>query len=284
MKFHLFISRITHHASRLTPFALPNSSSAPYYPHRLLLGMKTILESRMRGRVLDGRLLGLCLLLAVAPSLFAEDRYLTPGHLDGIALLAPPPAPGSAEEAADLASVRAVFRDRTPAQEARATKDSGLGFDIFTAAIGPVFQNGHLPITRALLGKVKKEIGEVIDTSKDHWKRRRPYQMDEHSTLGAAEPSFGYPSGHSTRGTVYALVLAEVFPAKKENILAVGRDIGWDRVILGKHFPTDVYAGRVLGQAIVRELRASPAFQHDLAEAQAEVQAASHEPGTGPAR
>jgi acid phosphatase (class A) len=47
-------------------------------------------------------------------------------------------------------------------------------------------------------------------------------------------------------------------------------------VLTGKHFLTDIYAGRVLGQAIVRELLASPAFQHDLAEAKAEVQAAQH--------
>jgi acid phosphatase (class A) len=70
------------------------------------------------------------------------------------------------------------------------------------------------------------------------------------------------------------MLLAELFPDRKEAILATGRDIGWDRVLLGKHFPTDIYAGRVLGQAIVRELLANPAFQHDLAEAKAEMRAA----------
>lgn len=70
------------------------------------------------------------------------------------------------------------------------------------------------------------------------------------------------------------MVLAEVFADKKEAILAIGRDIGWDRVLIGKHFPTDIYAGRVLAQAIFRELQASPAFQQDLAKAKAEVEAA----------
>ena len=69
-------------------------------------------------------------------------------------------------------------------------------------------------------------------------------------------------------------LLAELFPEKKEAILAIGRDIGWDRVLIGKHFPTDIYAARVLGQAIVRELLASPAFQRDFAAAKAEVRAA----------
>ena len=121
---------------------------------------------------------------------------------------------------------------------------------------------------------MKKDIAEPLDTAKGYWKRQRPYETDTRLSLGSPESSFGYPSGHSTRGTVYALLLEELFPDRKEAILAIGRDVGWDRVLIGKHFPTDIYAGRVLGQAIVRELLASPAFQHDLAEAKGETQAA----------
>jgi acid phosphatase (class A) len=92
--------------------------------------------------------------------------------------------------------------------------------------------------------------------------------------LGKPEPSYSYPSGHSSCATVYGLIIAELFPEKREAIMAISQDIGWDRVVIGKHFLTDVRAGRVLGQAIVRHLMANPAFQHDLAEAKAEVVAA----------
>lgn len=223
------------------------------------------------------RLLLLCLLLSAGP-LLADNPYLAPGHPDGIALLAPPPVPGSAEEAADLATVRSVFQARTPVEKARAMKDSTLSFSLFAPVIGPIFQPGKLPKTDALLQKVKSEIGDLINIPKDHWRRLRPYQMDENLNLGKPEPSFGYPSGHSTRGTVYAALVAELFPEKKEAILLIGRDIGWDRVLIGKHFSTDIYAGRVLGQAIVRELMASSSFQQDLAEAKAEIQAAKRPP------
>jgi acid phosphatase (class A) len=219
--------------------------------------------------------LTLLLLLFVEP-LLAESSYLAPDRPDGIALLAPPPEVGSAEEAADLASARAVFNGRTPAELARATKDSSLSIFLFGPAIGPFFQAGKLPKTEALFQKVRKDISVAINTPKDHWKRRRPYQMDDQLSLGKPEPSYGYPSGHSTRGTVQALLLAELFPERKEAILAIGRNIGWDRVLIGKHFPTDIYAARVLGRAIVRELLANPDFQHDLAEAKAEVQAVQH--------
>jgi acid phosphatase (class A) len=218
--------------------------------------------------------LTLCLFLFVALPLLAESNYLAPGHPDGVALLAPPPATGSAEEAADLASARAVFNARTATETARASKDAGLSIFLFEPAIGPFFKAGKLPKTELLFLKVKISILQPINTPKNHWKRQRPYQLDPQLSLGAPEMSFSYPSGHSTCGTVLALVLAELFPERKEAILAIGREIGWDRVLIGKHFPTDIYAGRVLGQAIVRELLASPDFQRDFAEAKAEAEAA----------
>jgi acid phosphatase (class A) len=198
-------------------------------------------------------------------------NYLQSGVPDGIALLPPPPLPGSPEEAADLDTVRSVFGARTEAEKSQAFNDSGLSFSLFAPAIGPIFKPEKLPHTEALLQKVKKEIGIIIDLPKDYFKRKRPYQLDEHLSLGNPEPSFGYPSGHSTRGTVYSMVLAELFPEKKAQILEFGRTIGWDRVLIGKHFPTDIYAGRVLGQAIVKQLLNSPKFQEDLAVARAEI-------------
>lgn len=218
----------------------------------------------------------LTVLFATIAPLFADSAYLTTNSFDTISLLPPPPAPGSAEETADLASTRTVFNGRTDAEKTRAMKDSGLSFSLFQPAIGPTFNLQNLPKTKALLEKVKKDIGQVIDAPKNHYKRLRPYQLDDQLVLGQPEPSFGYPSGHSTRGTVYSLVIAELFPQEKDSILAIGRDIGWDRVLIGKHFPTDVYAGRVLGYAIVRQLHSSTLFEHDLEQAMAEIRESKH--------
>jgi acid phosphatase (class A) len=239
-----------------------------------------ILKANLQRHIFNGSrqaaLFPLALLLVTATPVFADTPYITTNRLNGIALLPPPPGRGSAEESADLATVRAVFSARTDPEKIRAMKDSGLAFTLFQPAAGAAFDLQKLPKTRALLEKVKTEIGAVINLPKDHYKRLRPYQLDEHLVLGKPEPSFSYPSGHSTRGTVYALVIAELFPEKKDAILAIGRDIGWDRVLIGKHFPTDIYAGRVLGYAIVRELNASNTFQHDLEQAMAEIRDAEH--------
>jgi len=220
----------------------------------------------------------LCLTVATGNST-ARGVYLADGQPDGVALLPPPPEPGSDEQAADLATARMVFKARTPEEETRANKDGNLSLFNFAPAIGPDFEPGRHPRLEALFGRVKKELSSPINASKNHWKRLRPYQVDPALNLGAKEPSPSYPSGHSTVGTVQALLLAELFPEKRAAILAFGREIGWDRVVLGKHFPTDVQAGRVLGQAIVRELMTSSAFRQDLEEARAEVRGQAAQAG-----
>src|SRR5690242_7550042 len=118
-------------------------------------------------RVCAGLVLALSLSGPVA--LLAADQYLTANQPDGISLLPPPPAAGSAEAVAELSFVRAVVHERTAAEKARAQKDSSLAFSVFQPAIGPTFDLEKLPKTDALLQKVKKEIGGIIDTSKDHF-------------------------------------------------------------------------------------------------------------------
>jgi acid phosphatase (class A) len=53
-------------------------------------------------------------------------------------------------------------------------------------------------------------------------------------------------------------------------------------VEIGRHYPTDIYAGRVLAQAIVKQLNKNDQFQKDLAAAKKEIsalaQAANHVP------
>lgn len=213
-------------------------------------------------------------LALVVPLQAAGLRYLPDGKPDTVALLAPPPRPGSAEQAADLAATVFARNTGTTNDLAIAEAERTLTVFAFTPAIGPSFQRGKLPRTEAFFRRVHKETDVVVNRGKNFWKRQRPYELEPSLLSRPPEKDFSYPSGHSTVGTVYALLLAELFPEKCDAILAVGRDIGWHRVQLGLHYPADVHAGRALAQAIVRELKANPDFQRDFAEAKAEVQAA----------
>ena len=76
------------------------------------------------------------------------------------------------------------------------------------------------------------------------------------------------------KGAMLALVLADLFPDKHDAIVAGARSIGWHRVQIARHYPTDIYAGRVLAQAIVKQMVKSDAFQKDFADAKAEIAAA----------
>ena len=117
----------------------------------------------------------------------------------------------------------------------------------------------------------------MTDNAKDFYKRPRPYTTDPSLANGKLEKSFSYPSGHSTESMVLALVLADLFPDKHDAIIAKARSIGWHRVEIARHYPTDIYAGRVLAQAIVQQMKKSEAFQR-ICRGKAEIAAAQMQP------
>jgi acid phosphatase (class A) len=224
------------------------------------------------------RLLALVLFLfalAVVPlRVHASAAYLPGGKPDATVLLAPPPLPGSPEQAADLAEVRAVYRSADSNEIAAAYSERKFSVFTFTPVIGEFFQPNNLPKTAAFFERVQKQAEIVTDQAKDFYRRPRPYTIDTNLANGKLEKSFSYPSGHSTESMVLALVLADLFPAQHDAIIAKARNIGWHRVEIARHYMTDIYAGRVLAQAIVREMKASSDFQRDFAGAQAEIAAA----------
>ena len=204
----------------------------------------------------------------------AHLHYLKAGKPDATELLAPPPLPGSDEQAADLMEVRAVYHAATSNDIAVAYSQKKFNIFTFTPAIGDFFVPGKFPRTEKFFEHVQKDAEAVTDNAKNHFQRQRPYFTDPSLANGKLEKSFSYPSGHSTESMVLALVLAKLFPDRQDAIIATARNIGWHRVEIARHYPTDIYAGRVLARAIVKQMEKSDDFQKDLAEAKAEIAAA----------
>jgi acid phosphatase (class A) len=201
----------------------------------------------------------------------SQLHYLAGKKPDAIALLAPPPLPDSPEQAADMDEVRAVYHAAASNEIAAAYSEKKFSIYNFTPAIGSFFQSNNLPKTTAFFHRVQTDAETITDNAKDFYKRPRPYVTDPGLANGKLEKSFSYPSGHATESMVLALVLADLFSDKHDAIIAEARSIGWHRVQTARHYPTDIYSGRVLAQAIVKQMKKNADFQKDFDEAKAEI-------------
>jgi acid phosphatase (class A) len=82
-----------------------------------------------------------------------------------------------------------------------------------------------------------------------------------------------YPSGHSLRGWIISLVLAQVAPERATDIFVRGWDYCNSRVILGAHWQSDVDASRTAASTGYCALQGSKAFITQMQKAQAEYKA-----------
>ena len=87
-------------------------------------------------------------------------------------------------------------------------------------------------------------------------KRERPLfflEMSSKLSKGPGEildPSF--PSAHAAFSFMMATLLALWFPRYRIIFFIVAGFIGWTRIYLGLHYPTDVIAGAILGYGITK--------------------------------
>ena len=227
------------------------------------------------------------LVLVAAPLRAADDttallaqsgqphyHYLKSGKPEASEILPPPPLIGSAEQAADLEETRIVYHAASDAEKNAARSEKKFSVFNFTQAVGDYFQSNSLPKTADFFENVQKDAETVTDLGKDYFMRPRPFLADPSLANGKLERSFSYPSGHSTETMTLALVLADLLPEKRDAIIAHARMMGWHRVQIARHYPTDIYAGRYLALAIVKQFQKSDKFNGDFAAVKSELAAA----------
>lgn len=214
------------------------------------------------------RLLILCLFL-VAPVLKAERTgWLLPPAENFLSVIDPPPAAGTPSEKADVDAVVALQAGSTAEQLAHARKS--VGFDVFTFAEvrGEGFCPAAYPKTEAFFRKLEDTVKTPKNWLKDHFHRVRPYKLypDRVKQLVTSEKNYSYPSGHSVRSWLGALVMGNLDPSRRADYLACALQVNLDRVIGGMHYLSDTAAGRTLAEAIYADLMADPGFRADLEE------------------
>jgi acid phosphatase (class A) len=203
------------------------------------------------------------------------DKYITAGSIDLRTLLPDPPADNSDATKSEIEELLKIQESRTPLQVERAKSEDPLVVYAFATVLGTNFAPARLPVTDRFLKRVGAEVSAVSSGAKTLWKRTRPYKVDKRlKPVGREAASKSYPSGHTTRAFAWAVVLGELFPGKKAELLERAKEIGYDRMIAGVHYRSDVEAGTKLGKAIGEKLLESDALQKDLAAARREVEQA----------
>jgi hypothetical protein len=92
---------------------------------------------------------------------------------------------------------------------------------------------------------------KAIDLIKETVRRSRPYWIDERiSPLeGTETSSYSFPSGHACETRYIALKLADQFPKRKDDLIKIGDRIARSRIQAGLHYPSDIEAGKAIGEA-----------------------------------
>jgi acid phosphatase (class A) len=223
----------------------------------------------------------------------ARTGYLPKADLpDSLTLLPPPPAPGSAAFAADEETYRVTRVLRNTPRWALAARDADLTFpggpETFSCAVDIPITEGTTPRLYNLMHRSLIDAALVTHAPKDHYRRVRPFVTNKEATcVPESEPdlmkSGSYPSGHSSIGWTWALILTEIAPDRANAILSRGFAFGESRVICGAHWQSDVTAGRIVASGLVARLHADPLFRADLEAARGEI-AATLAKGLKPAR
>lgn len=178
--------------------------------------------------------------------------------------LAPPPEDRSPADRADLEEMLRIQSERTAADCARAAKEAASGYDNFFGDIGP-FRTPLDPEASAFLGRVRADVARATYVFKKRYARRRPFLRHEAvKPCLKLEPGYAYPSGHATLAMTYALVLSDLRPDLRGRLIERARSVSLGRVLGGVHHPSDIEAGRELGELLHAEISASPDYRADL--------------------
>ncbi|MGZ7869239.1 phosphatase PAP2 family protein [Methylobacterium radiotolerans] len=175
---------------------------------------------------------------------------------------------------ADLQTVEAAVRARTPEDERRITANLPCTLDRFTGVLGPAFTAETMPVTAALIEHVFQDGELAVLAAKAAIARPRPYTVKpDLATFGHRSDSTSYPSGHATFGYLAATVLSRLVPEKRQSLFAFAASYGENRMIAGTHFPSDLEAGKIAAAVIAEVLFHDPRFERDLDRAAAEIAA-----------
>ena len=228
------------------------------------------------------RLAAVLVLLCCSIALQAQEikKYFTTEELpDLIQCLPAPPAEDSDAFRYDVQRYEWGKLQRADSLRAdMACRDAGWTYESLVEELkvpfGVNISREATPCIWTVLERSLKTVEQIRVAPKAYFHRIRPFEYFNEPTLSGEDDWLrgegSYPSGHTIRAWLVAMLLSEINPAEANAIYARAWQSGESRVIAGAHWQTDVDASRVAAAIGYARLQTSGDFRDDMARAQEE--------------
>lgn len=158
-----------------------------------------------------------------------------------------PPADDSDETKKEMEYLSSIDLDKRFVQE----KDDIAGnfFDFLDSK--------NVKYDKDLIEKIKKDSVDVIQELKKHFKRPRPFKLNDDFKDPSMKSTRGYayPSGHSTQSNLLGLILTKFYPKYEKEFKKIVKDIVYSRQMAKAHYPSDIKMGKKLAKSMFEYLK-----------------------------
>lgn len=240
----------------------------------------------MRPLPLLSLLIAGALAASAAGSADKPKGYLAPGEFDVTHVIEPAPRAGDPRYDTDRQIFLATRKLVGSARYKMATDDAVYATPAmladFSCAVGVKLTPDNAPKLAHLVESAGADTGSQSAHAKDIYQRLRPFMIDKGKICQAKselfdkktnQMSYDYPSGHTTWGWTWALILSSIVPDRAQQILERGRAYGDSRFVCGAHNESAVEGGMLSATATMALVQTKPDYQADRTAAKAELDA-----------
>ncbi|MEA9355984.1 phosphatase PAP2 family protein [Bacteriovorax sp. PP10] len=188
----------------------------------------------------------LLLFLSISGTAFGQFDFMDNGDQ-----LGPYPVLDSVENKQEVEQMLYLQKVRTGADCAEAQVQATANLATLFGGKNGVLSDNEIAKVKKKLTMVTIKTGTEIYFSKSEFKRPRPYLTHpEIKPCVDLESSTAYPSGHSALARVYARMLSVIYPERSLQFFERADKAAFNRVLGGVHYPSDIVAGKKLGDVL----------------------------------
>lgn len=215
----------------------------------------------------------------IAPG-FLQGYMSQEDQLDSAEFVPPAPTNGSPRQALDNAWADNMLKLRGTPRWDQAILDADLHFpaaaNAFSCPLGIPVSEKNTPALYMLLRRTLTDIGLASYSAKNAYQRERPFMVNDEPICTPEDEQIlrkdgSYPSGHTSIGWGWALILTELSPDQTDVLIARGRTFGESRSVCNVHWYSDVVAGRLVGAAAVSKLHDNDQFMAAMDSARSDI-------------